>query len=127
MYIPTTFGEALLLCILSALCWGSWANTYKGTRNYPFPLFYWDYIIGVTATALVLALTLGSNGATGEPFLANLASTTVSNIGFALLAVMIAVVTGLRAWLGVYISTRLNLQLLDTLFATIPATRVLAE
>ena len=41
----------------------------------------------------------------------------VLGIGFALLAVMIAIVTGLRAWLGVYISTRLNLQLLDTLFA----------
>ena len=34
-----------------------------------------------------------------------------------LLAATIAVVTALRAWLGVYISTRLNLQLLDTLFA----------
>jgi len=41
----------------------------------------------------------------------------VLGIGFALLAAMIAIVTGLRAWLGVYISTRLNLQLLDTLFA----------
>ena len=41
----------------------------------------------------------------------------VLGIGFALLAVMIAVITALRAWLGVYISTRLNLQLLDTLFA----------
>jgi len=41
----------------------------------------------------------------------------VLGIGFALLAVMIAIITGLRAWLGVYISTRLNLQLLDTLFA----------
>jgi ATP-binding cassette subfamily B protein RaxB len=41
----------------------------------------------------------------------------VLGIGFALLAVMIAVVTALRSWLGVYISTRLNLQLLDTLFA----------
>jgi ATP-binding cassette subfamily B protein RaxB len=41
----------------------------------------------------------------------------VLGIGFALLAVMIAIVTALRSWLGVYISTRLNLQLLDTLFA----------
>jgi len=41
----------------------------------------------------------------------------VLGIGFALLAATIAIVTGLRAWLGVYISTRLNLQLLDTLFA----------
>ncbi len=30
---------------------------------------------------------------------------------------MIAIITALRSWLGVYLSTRLNLQLLDTLFA----------
>lgn len=41
----------------------------------------------------------------------------VLGIGFGLLAVIIAIVVALRAWLGVYISTRLNLQLLDTLFA----------
>ncbi len=41
----------------------------------------------------------------------------VLGIGFALLAVTIPVITALRAWLGVYISTRLNLQMLDTLFA----------
>ena len=41
----------------------------------------------------------------------------VLGIGFALLAITIAVITALRSWLGVYISTRLNLQLLDTLFA----------
>ena len=41
----------------------------------------------------------------------------VLGIGFGLLAVTIAVITALRSWLGVYISTRLNLQLLDTLFA----------
>jgi ABC-type protease/lipase transport system fused ATPase/permease subunit len=41
----------------------------------------------------------------------------VLGIGFALLAATIAVITALRSWLGVYISTRLNLQLLDTLFA----------
>ncbi|HSQ10666.1 MAG TPA: peptidase domain-containing ABC transporter, partial [Burkholderiaceae bacterium] len=41
----------------------------------------------------------------------------VLGIGFGILAVMIAIITALRSWLGVYISTRLNLQLLDTLFA----------
>ena len=41
----------------------------------------------------------------------------VLGIGFALLAVLSAVITGLRSWLGVFISTRLNLQMLDTLFA----------
>ena len=29
MFTPTTFGTALLMMIVSAACWGSWANTYK--------------------------------------------------------------------------------------------------
>ncbi|CAN5411691.1 peptidase domain-containing ABC transporter [soil metagenome] len=41
----------------------------------------------------------------------------ILGLGFAGLAVTQALVTGVRAWLGVYISTHLNLQLLDALFA----------
>ena len=46
MFTPTTFGTALLMMIVSAACWGSWANTYKGVKNYRFELFYWDYASG---------------------------------------------------------------------------------
>ncbi len=41
---------------------------------------------------------------------------TVLGIGFGGLAIMVAIVTALRGWLGVYISTQLNLRMLDTLF-----------
>lgn len=41
---------------------------------------------------------------------------TVLGIGFALLAVMQVAVTGVRGWLGVYLSTMLNVRLLDALF-----------
>lgn len=78
MYLPGSFGAALVLCIMSTVCWGSWANTYKGAKNYPFALFYWDYIFGVVLCSLVLAFTLGSHGA-GEPFLKNLANAAPSN------------------------------------------------
>ena len=27
------------MMITSAICWGSWANTYKGVKNYRFELF----------------------------------------------------------------------------------------
>jgi ATP-binding cassette, subfamily B, bacterial CvaB/MchF/RaxB len=40
----------------------------------------------------------------------------VLGIGFVLLAVMTASVMAVRAWLGVYLSTHVNLRLLDTLF-----------
>jgi ATP-binding cassette subfamily B protein RaxB len=41
---------------------------------------------------------------------------TVLGIGFALLALMQVAVTAVRGWLGVYLSTMLNVRLLDALF-----------
>jgi ATP-binding cassette subfamily B protein RaxB len=41
---------------------------------------------------------------------------TVLGVGFTGLAVMYAAVSGVRAWLGVYLSTHINLRLLDGLF-----------
>src|SRR5580658_5998924 len=86
MYLPGTFATALLLTILSAIFWGSWANTYKGTKHYAFEHFYWDYILGVVLCSWAFALTLGSHGSAGQPFLANVQSADASNIGHALIA-----------------------------------------
>ena len=46
MFVPETFALAMVMMITSAVCWGSWANTYKLTKAYRFELFYWDYAIG---------------------------------------------------------------------------------
>src|SRR5499427_3899626 len=59
MFIPQTFGMALLMMITSAICWGSWANTYKGVKNYRFELFYWDYAVGIFLSTLIYGHTLG--------------------------------------------------------------------
>lgn len=83
MFLPSTFVAALSLTILSTICWGSWANTYKGTRRYRFELFYWDYIFGIVLVALLLAFTLGSTGKAGEPFLQNLVSADSLNLVYA--------------------------------------------
>ncbi len=85
MLSPQTFTVALLMTVTSAICWGSWANTYKGTRNYRFELFYWDYAVGIFAVALVLALTLGSLHHDATSFLANVRSANRANIGAALI------------------------------------------
>jgi glucose uptake protein len=66
--------------ITSAICWGSWANTYKGVKNYRFELFYWDYAIGIFLTSLVFALTMGSAGHDSSSFLNNIQSADTSNI-----------------------------------------------
>ena len=61
---------AVLLCIITMLCWGSWANTQKlASKEWRFQLFYWDYSIGVLLFALLFAFTLGSIGDTGRAFL----------------------------------------------------------
>lgn len=61
------------MCFITMLCWGSWANTQKlATKSWPFPLFYWDYCIGIVALALLFGLTLGSMGESGRSFFIDL-------------------------------------------------------
>src|ERR1700687_5455983 len=71
MFVPHAFGIALLMMITSAVCWGSWANTYKGVKNYRFELFYWDYAVGIFLISLVLAFTMGSTSNDATSFLNN--------------------------------------------------------
>lgn len=86
MFTPQSFGVALIMMIATAVCWGSWANTFKGVKNYRFELFYWDYAAGIFVTALIYALTMGSIGHNESSFLANVRLADASNIGWALLA-----------------------------------------
>jgi glucose uptake protein len=74
MFLVTNGGVAIVFCIITMLGWGSWANTQKlaGKEKWPFPLYYWDYGLGVVLMGVVLALTLGSFGATGIGALASL-------------------------------------------------------
>ncbi len=80
MYTPHTLGIALFMMITSAICWGSWANTYKGVKNYRFELFYWDYAVGIFLVSLILALTMGSTGNNANSFLNNVHSSDTANI-----------------------------------------------
>src|SRR5207245_8135502 len=81
MFAPHSVGSALLMMIASAICWGSWANTYKGVKSYRFELFYWDYAVGIFLISLILAFTMGSAG-TNDPasFLNNVRAADGSNI-----------------------------------------------
>ena len=68
MILPNTYISALLLAVLSMLCWGSWANSYKLTGKWRFELFYWDYSFGVLIAALIAAFTFGTLGSDGFAF-----------------------------------------------------------
>lgn len=80
MFTPHTLNIALFMMITSAICWGSWANTYKGVKNYRFELFYWDYAVGIFLISLILALTMGSTGSDANSFLNNVRSADTNNI-----------------------------------------------
>jgi len=80
MFTPPSLTITLLMMITSAICWGSWANTYKGVKNYRFELFYWDYAIGICLSSLFLALTMGSSGHDASSFLPNVHTADWSNI-----------------------------------------------
>ena len=73
MFIVQSSAVAIAMCIITMLCWGSWANTQKlATKEWRFQLYYWDYAIGVLLLSLLLAFTLGSKGAAGRSFLSDL-------------------------------------------------------
>ena len=70
MILPGSFITSLLLLVLTLLCWGSWANTWKATGpKWRFELYYFDFAIGVMLAALICALSFGTFGWDGFSFL----------------------------------------------------------
>jgi glucose uptake protein len=84
VFQPQTYVLALSLMLLSMLCWGSWANTMKACPGYRFQLFYWDYVLGLIAGALLLGFTLGSLGSSGRTFIADLLQADGSHLVLAI-------------------------------------------
>lgn len=86
MFVLQSYPAAVVFCVITMFCWGSWANTQKLARKgWRFELFYWDYTIGVLLLSLILGLTLGSSGTVGRPFIADLQQASQSSILSALL------------------------------------------
>jgi len=86
MFILESYQIAVVFCIITMLCWGSWANTQKlAGKTWRFELFYWDYVIGVLVMALIFAFTLGSSGEAGRGFVEDLAQAGAKNLGSAFL------------------------------------------
>lgn len=86
MYIVNSYLIAVILCVITMLCWGSWANTMKlKPQSWPNPLFYWDYCLGIVLFTLFLALTFGSIGDGGRSFFPDLAQASGRALGSAFL------------------------------------------
>ena len=79
MFIVESYGIAVVMCFVTMLCWGSWANTQKlATQEWRFQLFYWDYSIGVLIFALIMAFTMGSTGSSGRCFISDMSQADFS-------------------------------------------------
>ena len=85
MFVVHSYSLAVIFCVVTMFCWGSWANTRKlAPAQWRFELFYWDYALGVLLIAFILGATLGTLGHGGRPFFADLAQADGASIGHAL-------------------------------------------
>jgi glucose uptake protein len=81
MYIIENYSLAVFFCIITMLCWGSWANTQKlAASSWRFELFYWDYVIGIVLLGIIFAFTLGNHGTEGRSFIDDLKQAGETNI-----------------------------------------------
>jgi len=86
MVIVESYAIAVIMCFITMLCWGSWANTQKlAGKEWRFQLYYWDYAIGVLLLGIVLAFSLGSTGTAGRGFIPDLAQAGSAALGSAFL------------------------------------------
>ncbi len=86
MFIVKTYTIAVILCVVTMLCWGSWANTLKTSpKGWEFPLYYWDYSLGVVLLALIFGITLGNIGDEGRSFFQDLSQANARSLGSAFL------------------------------------------
>ncbi len=87
MFVPQIYAVALVMMVLSMLCWGSWANTQKVSKNWRFELFYWDYLWGILIISSLMGATLGrTDAASPESFFQNLSAADTRHISYAFAA-----------------------------------------
>ncbi len=86
MFIVQSYTLAIVFCVITMFCWGSWGNTQKlASKTWRYEFFYWDYVVGVLLFSIFSAFTLGSWGIEGRSFIPDLMQADWNNIGSAFL------------------------------------------
>lgn len=80
MFVVNDYLLAVILCVVTMICWGSWGNTQKlAAKTWRYELFYWDYVIGILLLSLIFGFTLGSMGDQGRGFTDDIAQASSKN------------------------------------------------
>jgi len=86
MFVLHSYTWAVVFCVITMFCWGSWANTQKlAKKGWRFELFYWDYTIGVLILTVILGHTLGMHGTVGRGLIDDIHQVSNANVLSALL------------------------------------------
>ncbi len=81
MFVLDSYAWAVVFCVITMFCWGSWANTQKlAGKAWRFELFYWDYVLGVVLLSVIMAFTMGSIGNTGRSFVEDVSQADFGNL-----------------------------------------------
>jgi glucose uptake protein len=86
MFIPQTSEVALLLIVVSMLCWGSWPNLLKLLPQWRLEYFYVDYTLGFLLTVILIGATAGSSGLFGFEFVDRMLDAQAREIALAVVA-----------------------------------------
>ncbi len=85
MFTVDTYSLAVVLSVITMICWGSWPNMQKlVSKGWRFELFYWDYVIGIVWVTLLFAVTLGSSSGAGWSFGQDIRQASAENISSAI-------------------------------------------
>ena len=104
MFIIQTYWGAIVCCIITMLCWGSWPSFSKMNPRWSFQYFYWDYIIGIAIVSVVLACSLGSYGEYGRSFIDDITQASWLNLGLAFLGAVISNIANICLFIAIQIS-----------------------
>lgn len=86
MTVINSFTPAIIMCIITMICWGSHANTLKMMpKTYAYSYYYWDQAIGYLLLPLIIGLTMGSVGNTGRSLFEDLGQGSFNSYGMAIL------------------------------------------
>src|SRR5262245_37768580 len=86
MILPETYLQLLILMIISLICLGSWALTYKSAQRWRFELYYLDFAAGALLLSILYVATMGSLGFDGCSFLDDMAHSSKRSWFFGVMA-----------------------------------------